>query len=115
MQREIEEAGISTITLSNIHELTASVSAPRIAAFEYPIVLPLGQPGDSGGQLAVLKSTLKALSEIAVPGGVVHLGFRWPDERKINTHPPKSPPIVNYLVKRPWLYRKLLAREVPGV
>jgi hypothetical protein len=104
-----------TITLSNIPDLTASVSAPRIAAIEYPIGLPLGMPGDHDGQLAVLRSTLQALGDITVPGGIVHLRFKWPKERKINTHAPKSPPIVNYLVKRPWLYRKLLARDVPSV
>ncbi|UCC86513.1 MAG: hypothetical protein JSV81_16930, partial [Anaerolineales bacterium] len=73
MQREIEAAGISTITLSSIPDLTAAVSVPRLAAIEHPLRYLLGQPGDPEGQRAVLRATLRALAEMTEPGSLTHL------------------------------------------
>ena len=61
VQREIEAAGFSTISLSMMPELTASAGAPRIAAIEHPFGMTLGRPGDVAGQLAVLRATLRAM------------------------------------------------------
>jgi hypothetical protein len=66
-------AGFSTICLTHVPALTASVSVPRIAAIVYPLGRTLGQPGDSAGQMAVLEATLRALEIIQSPGEVVHL------------------------------------------
>ena len=67
VQRQIEAAGFSTITLSNIPDLTAAVSVPRIAAIEYPFGLTVGLPGDETGQRAVLRAALAALQEMSAP------------------------------------------------
>ena len=40
----MEAAGISTITLSSIADLTSAVSVPRLAAIEHPLVHILGHP-----------------------------------------------------------------------
>jgi D-proline reductase (dithiol) PrdB len=105
---------MSTITLSNIPVLTASAGAPRIAAVEYPIGRTVGAAGDSEGQSAVLRETMRALEEIDRPGGVVHLPFEWPESpqvaRKSDVPPP---PIVNHLKRRPWLVPRLLNRTPP--
>jgi len=53
VQREIEAARFSTISLSMTPELTASVGAPRIAAVEHPFEMSLGLPGDAVCQLGV--------------------------------------------------------------
>jgi hypothetical protein len=63
VQREIDAAGFSTISLSMIPELTASEGAPRIAAIEDPFGVTLGRPGDAAGQLAVLRAALGAIAE----------------------------------------------------
>jgi len=73
LQREIEDAGFTTISLSIIAELTASVYEPRIAAIEHPFSLTMGYPGDSDTQMAVLRATLKALVEMELPGELRHL------------------------------------------
>ncbi len=113
MQREIETAGISTITLSGIPDLTASVSVPRLAAIERPLGYLLGEPGDTTGQLAVLTSTLQLLAEIKKPGSVVHLPFEWPESANgINAHPEERPPIVNYLLRHPWHIPNLIKRNI---
>lgn len=106
---------MTTITLSNIPDMTAAVGAPRVAAIEYPFGRTVGQPGDIAGQLAVLGATLKALEEMRVPGEIKHLPFEWPETpRQARTHPPEAPPIVKYLQRHPWDLRRLFTRDVPA-
>ncbi len=113
VQREIEGAGFSTIALSMMPELTASVGVPRIAAIEHPFGLTLGSPGDAPRQLEVLRASLRALEEISQPGGIVHLPFEWNSSVKLNTHAPKPPPIARYLRLHPWHFSKFLNRMPP--
>ena len=95
-------------------ELTASVKTPRIAAIEYPLGRNLGAPGDVEGQTAVLTTTFQALTTITEPGQVIHLPFTWPEDPKhVHTHPADQPPITKAIMKRPWLYKKLIAGEIP--
>jgi len=89
VQREIEAAGLSTISLSMIPEVTASAGAPRIAAIEHPFGVTLGRPGDAAGQLAVLRAALHAMEGMAEPGGVVHLPFEWTSSEKLALGPPR--------------------------
>jgi hypothetical protein len=94
--------------------LTASVSAPRIAAIEYPLGRTLGQPADSAGQTAVLEATLQALEKIQTPGEVIHLPFEWSEAPKdVHNHSKIDPPIARYLARNPWFLPKLLSRSVP--
>ena len=115
VQREIEAAGFSTISLSMMPELTRSVSVPRIAAIEQPFGLTLGLPQDAVRQLAVLRATLRALEEISQPGTVVHLPFEWDSSEKLNIYPPEIPPIARFLRRRPWYVPKFLNRTPPEV
>ncbi len=106
---------MTTITLSPMPDFTASVGAPRIAAIEYPLGQTVGQPGDVAGQTAVLRAALQALMDIDRPGGVCHLPFTWPEPPKaVQMHPAEPPPISKAIMKRPWLYRKLVAGDIPG-
>jgi hypothetical protein len=115
VQRKIEAAGLSTITLSSIPDLTSAVGVPRLAAIEYPLGYLLGQPGDRAGQMAVLRSTLHALAKMTEPGSVSHLPFEWPaSARRLSARPPKTPPISKYLLRHPWLIPNLLSRQVPA-
>jgi hypothetical protein len=115
VQREIEAAGFSTITLSSIPDLTAAVGVPRLAGIEYPLGYLLGQPGDAEGQTAVLRATLHALAEMTEPGRVSHLPFEWPaSARRLSARPPKTPPISKYLLRHPWLIPNLFSRQVPA-
>jgi hypothetical protein len=77
VQREIEAWGISTISLSNNPAATARVRPPRWARVRFPRGAMLGEPGNRDKQMAVLEATLRALVEIAEPGGHVELPFRW--------------------------------------
>ena len=90
---------------------TAAAGVPRIAAIEHPFGQTVGRPGDVAGQTAVLRATLAALAEIQEPGTIRHLPFRWtgPDPEE-----GPDPPIVELISRRPWLYRKLLAGDIPA-
>jgi D-proline reductase (dithiol) PrdB len=112
VQREIEAAGFSTITLANIPDLVAAVSAPRVAGIEHPFGQTVGSPGDAETQTAVLRATLDVLKTIETPGEVVYLPFEWAGNPKEINHP-EPPPIANYLVRHPWQVRNLLKREIP--
>lgn len=113
-QREIERAGMTTVTLSNIPDLTAAVSVPRLVGIEYPFGQTVGRPGDKEGQRAVLRGTLEAVEEMKVPGSMKHLTFEWLGTAKeAQAHPPEPPPIVNYLKRHPWDLPRLLSRNVP--
>jgi hypothetical protein len=115
VQRQIEAAGFSTITLSNIPDLTAAVSAPRIAAIEYPFGLTVGLPGDDAGQRAALRAALTAVQEMSTPGTIRHLPFALPESMNdLNILPPDSPPITKYITRHPWHLPNLMRREVPS-
>lgn len=115
VQREIEAAGLATISLSFIPELTASAGVPRVAAIEHPSGLNVGLAGDHDGQMAVLRATLQALVEISTPGMVRHLPFVWQEPaEKLRLHPPQTPPISQYLVRHPWDLPRFLRCDPPA-
>lgn len=109
----MEKAGLATTTLSTMPALTGSVGVPRLAGIGYPTGLPLGRPNDAAGQLAVLRAALATLESIQEPGTRIDLPFDWPEGLKVRTHPPKPPPIVSLLRRKPWLLPRFAAREVP--
>ena len=113
VQREIESAGVATISLSMMPELAASVRVPRIAAIEHPFGLTLRLPGDVERQIEVLRRTLRALEEISQPGSVVHLPFEWNGGDEFKMYPPEPPPIVQYLRRQPWYFPRFLKRNPP--
>ena len=116
VQREIEAAGMSTIILSNVPELTTAVSVPRLAAIEFPFGMQFGSPGDDATQMAILRATLQLMETMAEPGTAVDLPFSWTQpEPRLRLHPPQPPPISKYLIRHPWLFPRLLKRDIPPV
>ena len=114
-QREIEAAGISTVSLSMIPDFTAAPGVPRVAAIAYPMSRPLGSPGDADGQRAVLLAALSLLEDADGPGDVTTLPFTWPEPAKQVRRQPLAdpPPIAKLLHAKPWLYFKLVSGEIP--
>ena len=113
--REIEAAGLPTLILANMPDLTGAVGVARLVGIEYPHGRTLGRPGDVEGQLEVLRATFQTLGEMKAPGTVIHLPFRWPEPRgKAISHPSNPPPIASHLMRRPWDLPKFMAREIPG-
>jgi hypothetical protein len=115
-QREIEAAGIPTVSLSMIPDFTCATGAPRVAAVAYPTSRPLGEPGDAEGQRRVLRAALAVLEEAEEPGTIVTLPFAWPEPAKSvrRRRLGDPPPIAKLLQSRPWLYLKLVAGDIPA-
>lgn len=110
----MEAAGIATISLSMIPDLTAAGGAPRVAAIEFPFGRPFGQPNDAATQRAVLHGTLDVLRDASMPGTVVHLPFEWPESpEQVHWHPKEPSPIIKLLSRDPALFQQL-ARAAAG-
>ncbi|MGC4119481.1 MAG: hypothetical protein QM765_33915 [Myxococcales bacterium] len=112
--REIEAAGISTLCLSMMPELTAATGAPRVAGVEHPFSRPMGMAGDAGTQAAVLRSALQSLEAAPRFGTTVELPFTWPEPRgEAMGKLAQEPPIAALCKAKPWLFLKLLSGEIP--
>ena len=105
---------MSTITLSPMPDWTAAMSVPRLVGVEHPLGVTMGRPGDVPTQTAVLRDTLQALAEIDQPGAVRYLPYRWREEPgDPSLHPDPPPPITQAIMRRPWLFRKLMNGDIP--
>ena len=112
--RKLEEAGFSTVCLSNIPDLTEAVGVPRLVGIEYPFGRTVGQPGDVEGQRGVVGAMLAALRSMEAPGGLVHLPLVWPEPREQAMARSSEPsPIGLHLKKHPLDVRRLLSRDIP--
>jgi D-proline reductase (dithiol) PrdB len=77
VQREVEAVGIPTIGVSIVRQYSEEVRPPRTVFLRWPYGHPFGEPGNAPQQRTVLRAALKALVEIAEPGAIVDLPFRW--------------------------------------
>ena len=114
--RVIEASGIPTVVLSWIPDLTRAVGVPRLAGIGYPLSRPFGRPHDADGQRAVLAATLDVLATASGPGTYVELPFEWPESRAQAINASKDlppPPIVELLLKKPWLLPRLYSGRIP--
>jgi hypothetical protein len=117
VQRVLEARGIPTVALSMIPDLTRAVGVPRLAGISYPMGRPLGRPHDADGQRAVLRSVLELLATAAGPDTYVELPFVWPESpaqaRNASRDLP-PPPIVELLMRKPWLLANLYTGRIPN-
>ena len=66
---------MATVALSNIPDLTAAVSVPRLVAIEHPFGQIMGNSGNKELQRAALWDTLEAVEIMKMPGSIKHLPF----------------------------------------
>lgn len=90
IQKEIERAGMATIGISIVREYTETVRPPRSVFLRWPFGHPLGEPGNTAQQRAVLLETFKALYAIRTPGEIVDLPFRWRRENYASYREPRN-------------------------
>ena len=77
IQREVEEAGIPTISIGNMADRMGHIKPPRAMLVKFPRGSMLGEPGNIQRQRRVILDALKALSAIKNPGTVQELPYRW--------------------------------------
>lgn len=82
--RAIEAAGIPTISLSIVREITEKTPPPRALYLRFPFGHALGEAGQRDQQFNVLYRAFSLLFEADQPGTISDAGLRW----KRETYPP---------------------------
>jgi D-proline reductase (dithiol) PrdB len=77
VQRAIEAAGIATVGISILKEVTEQVRPPRSVFLRYPFGHPLGEAFNVAQQRTILQDALAGLETITEPGTIVEPGYRW--------------------------------------
>ncbi|GAC1325754.1 MAG: hypothetical protein NVSMB2_24490 [Chloroflexota bacterium] len=93
IQGAIEQAGISTISITVRPEVTLNMQVPRAAYVRFPTGNPVGEPHKRHQQRAILRGVLQALEAIEQPGTVIEMPYRWrrmPDVDVLE-HPSAAP------------------------
>ncbi len=99
--REIESAGIATVTLNMLWPFQRVIGMPRVAAIEHPFGRPYGDVGDAKTQRDVLRAALDVAVGATEPGKVAHLPFRWhEDPKQTKWHPAEPSPIIALMKQR---------------
>jgi D-proline reductase (dithiol) PrdB len=79
--REVEAAGIATVSLSSSLEVTEKAAPPRALFLRFPFGHALGEPGNRNQQLAVLYRAFSLLFEAETPATIRDAGLQWKQER----------------------------------
>jgi len=77
IQRAIETAGIPTVGISILKEVTEKVRPPRTVFLRYPFGHPMGEAFNAAQQRTILLDALHALESIREPGTILEPGYRW--------------------------------------
>ncbi|MBI3128104.1 MAG: hypothetical protein HYZ11_10910 [Candidatus Tectomicrobia bacterium] len=85
--RAIEAAGIPTVSLSIVREITLQVRPPRAVFLHWPLGHPLGEPGRPAQQRQVFLDALGLLESARSPGALLEPGYRW----RRHAYPGESP------------------------
>jgi hypothetical protein len=76
IQRAIDEAGLSTISITQVTEIAALIKPSRSLFVAHPFGLTFGDVGDSATQAAVVERLLQAAESMTEPGIAVS-SFKW--------------------------------------
>ena len=80
IQRAIETAGITTISITLSEQITRKVRPPRALYPGFPLGHPIAFPGQTLRQLKVLRLLLKYLEELDSPGSIVKYDLTYSDD-----------------------------------
>ena len=77
LARQIEAAGLPSVCLSLLPELSEIVRVPRTLHVHFPFGAPMGDPGNKYLQQAVLKAALDCLVQAQQPESVTTCELKW--------------------------------------
>jgi D-proline reductase (dithiol) PrdB len=80
VSRAIEAAGIATVSLSIVREVTEKTPPPRALFMRFPFGHALGEVGKGDQQINILFRAFSLLFEAEEPGTIVDSGLRWKRE-----------------------------------
>ena len=78
--RQLEAAGIATLSLTSARDITRAAWPPRAAFLDYPLGHTSGRPNDPEINRSIMVDALRAFETIAAPGTIVDLPYRWADD-----------------------------------
>ena len=67
IQRAIEYAGIATVSISLLREITEKIQPPRALFVPFPLGHPLGEPNDIELQMRILHAAFALLLRADIP------------------------------------------------
>lgn len=79
IQSIIEAAGIPTVSISLLREVTLKVKPPRVLFVDRPLGFPLGYPGRKQVQREILSQALALLHEPSLPAWRGAVFSRFPE------------------------------------
>jgi len=102
LARVIEAAGISTVLVTMMPDVTERVGVPRIVGLEFPFGHTLGHAGDREEQMKVIRDALRVLRDASEPNAVEHLPYEWPDFQRWKRawQPGEPSPIIAFLIEQ---------------
>lgn len=77
IQRVLDDAGLSTISLTLVKEITEQVKPSRALFVEHPFGHTFGDLGDKALQRQILLDMLSFAVQITQPGTILTLPYRW--------------------------------------
>jgi D-proline reductase (dithiol) PrdB len=77
VQRALEAAGVATVSITLLREVSESLRVPRAYYVPYPFGHALGEPLRLNQQRAVFHAALDLLETAREPGTIVDSPFRW--------------------------------------
>ena len=75
--RQLEAAGIPTLSMSSALSITQAVRPPRATYLDFPLGHTAGKPGDPALQRAILRDALDAFETLREPGSLRRLPYVW--------------------------------------
>ena len=96
LARIFEEAGFSTIMVTNMPYWAEKMGVPRTLAVEFPFGHLVGQPNNRAQQMRVIGQALDVLESASEPETIVHSEESWPtsfEEAQHVAHAETPPPI----------------------
>ena len=67
IQRQVEYAGITTVSISLLREITEKTRPPRALFVPFPLGYPLGEPSNAELQTRIIKAAFALLSRNDCP------------------------------------------------
>ncbi|GAB6062939.1 reductase [Deferrisoma palaeochoriense] len=75
--RAVEAAGVATVALSIVRQITEKTPPPRALFLRFPFGHALGEPGNRNQHLEILRRAFEVLFTAPGPGTLVDAGLRW--------------------------------------
>lgn len=67
IQRQVEYAGITTVSISLLREITEKIRPPRALSVPFPLGYPLGEPNNAELQTRIIRAAFALLSRNDCP------------------------------------------------